>query len=214
MFREGLCRTSRAGPGPAVASRLYREDRRPGRARAADGEVPRHRDFTEGRAATHVFLLGYPRSGTTLVENILASAPDVVALEEHPTFADIDRVLVAEDGTMPDLDAVDPALLAELRGKYWQRVRGFGAEVEGRIFVDMNPYNGIKLPVIARLFPAARILIMRRDPRDVVLSCFKINFTPSLGAYALSDLEEAARHYDAMMRLIELCQASAAAGLS
>jgi tetratricopeptide (TPR) repeat protein len=164
-------------------------------------------DATEGRAATHVFLLGYPRSGTTLVENILASAPDVVALEEHPTFADIDRVLVAEDGTMPDLDTVDPALLTELRGKYWQRVKGYTGDVEGRIFVDMNPYNGIKLPVIARLFPAARILIMRRDPRDVVLSCFKINFTPSLGAYALSDLEEAARHYDAMMRLIELCRA-------
>ncbi len=159
-----------------------------------------------GAAATHVFLLGYPRSGTTLVENILASAPGVVALEEQPTFADVDQVLVADDGTMPDLDALDPALLTELRGKYWRRVRGWAGEVEGRVFVDMNPYNGIKLPVIARLFPDARILIMRRDPRDVVLSCFKINFTPSLAAYALSDLEEAARHYDALMRLIELCR--------
>ena len=54
-------------------------------------------------------------------------------------------------------------------------------DVDGRIFVDMNPFNGIKLPIIARLFPEARILIMRRDPRDVVLSCFRINFTPSAG---------------------------------
>ena len=68
-----------------------------------------------GEAAGHVFLLGYPRSGTTLVENILASAAEVVALEEHDTLADTDGILVANDGTMPDLDALDPALVADLR---------------------------------------------------------------------------------------------------
>lgn len=160
-----------------------------------------------GAAAGHVFLLGYPRSGTTLVENILASAPGVVALEEHDTLADTDGVLVANDGAMPDLDALDPALLADLRARYWSRVGRMAGEVNGRIFVDMNPFNGIKLPIIARLFPDARILVMRRDPRDVVLSCFRINFTPSAGTYAFSDLEETARHYDSLMRLIELCRA-------
>jgi len=159
-----------------------------------------------GAAAAHVFLLGYPRSGTTLVENILASAPGVVALEEHDTLADTDETLVANDGAMPDLDSLDPALLAELRAGYWRRVTRMAGDVSGRTFVDMNPFNGIKLPVIARLFPDARILVMRRDPRDVVLSCFRINFTPSPGTYAFSDLVEAARHYDALMRLIELCR--------
>jgi tetratricopeptide (TPR) repeat protein len=161
----------------------------------------------EGAAARHVFLLGYPRSGTTLVENILASAPGVVALEERETLCDTEGVLIANDGNMPDLDALDPKLLAELRHKYWERVRSWGGNVEGKVFVDMNPLNGFKLPVIARLFPEARILIMRRDPRDVVLSCFRINFVPSPAAYAFSDLEETARHYDALMRLIDLCRA-------
>jgi tetratricopeptide (TPR) repeat protein len=160
-----------------------------------------------GAAAGHVFLLGYPRSGTTLVENILASAPGVVALEEHDTLADTDETLVANDGAMPDLESLDPDLLADLRARYWARVQRMAGDVAGRLFVDMNPFNGIKLPVIARLFPEARILIMRRDPRDVVLSCFRINFTPSPGTYAFSDLEEAARHYDALMRLTELCRA-------
>jgi Tfp pilus assembly protein PilF len=161
---------------------------------------------TPGAAATHVFLLGYPRSGTTLVENILASAPGVVALEERDTLADIDRALVPNDGVMPDLDALSPELKAKLRAGYWERVRRMAGDVEGRIFVDMNPFNGIKLPVIARLFPGARILVMRRDPRDVVLSCYRINFTPSPAAFAFSELEEAARHYDALMRLTELCR--------
>ena len=166
------------------------------------GAIPQ----VDGAAARHVFLLGYPRSGTTLVENILASAPGVVALEERETLCDTEEVLVANDGTMPDFDAVDPKLLAELRRKYWERVRSWAGDVEGKTFVDMNPLNGFKLPVIARLFPEARILIMRRDPRDVVLSCYRINFVPSPSAFAYSDLEETARHYDALMRLTELCR--------
>jgi tetratricopeptide (TPR) repeat protein len=159
-----------------------------------------------GAAAGHVFLLGYPRSGTTLVENILASAPEVIALEEQDTLADTDEVLVANDGTMPDHDSLDPTLLAQLRSGYWARVRRLAGDVAGRVFVDMNPFNGIKLPIVARLFPEARILIMRRDPRDVVLSCFGLNFMPSAATYAFSDLEETARHYDALMRLTELCR--------
>ena len=161
---------------------------------------------TLGAAARHVFLLGYPRSGTTLVENVLASAPNVVALEERDTLADSDKILVANDGTMPALDSLDPALVGQLRARYWQRVSALGGDVVGKTFVDMNPFNGIKLPVIARLFPDARVLIMRRDPRDVVLSCFRINFTPSTAAWAFSELEEAARHYDALMGLTELCR--------
>ncbi|HEX9964201.1 MAG TPA: sulfotransferase [Allosphingosinicella sp.] len=159
-----------------------------------------------GAAAGHVFLLGYPRSGTTLVENILASAAEVVALEERDTLADTDEILVANDGTMPDLDSIGPDLLADLRLRYWARVRAMAGDVTGRVFVDMNPFNGIKLPIVARLFPDARILIMRRDPRDVILSCYRINFTPSPAAYAFSELEEAARHYDALMRLTETCR--------
>lgn len=166
----------------------------------ADESVP-------GAAATHVFLLGYPRSGTTLIENVLASAPDVVALEERDTLVDIDAALLANDGTMPDLDAIDPAMLRDLRTRYWARVAALaGTAVAGKVLVDMNPFNGIKLPILARLFPGARFVVMRRDPRDVVLSCFRVNFTPGAGAWAFSELEEAALHYDSLMRLIDLAR--------
>lgn len=186
---------------------------------------PSHRDFVEAvarqmpaiaperwqhppaaagdMAANHVFLLGYPRSGTTLVENVLASGPGVVALEERETLIDTDDVLIANDGAMPDLGALEPAVIERLRAAYWARVVGMAGEVAGKTFVDMNPFNGIKLPIIARLFPDAKILIMRRDPRDIVLSCYRINFTPSTAAWAFSDLAEIARHYAALMTLIE-----------
>ncbi|MES2059284.1 MAG: sulfotransferase, partial [Pseudomonadota bacterium] len=100
----------------------------------------------------------------------------------------------------------DPALVERLRATYWERVHQLGGPVEGKVLVDMNPFNGLKLPIIARLFPDARIVIMRRDPRDVMLSCFRISFTPGTAAWALSDLTEAARHYDALMRLIDRCR--------
>jgi tetratricopeptide (TPR) repeat protein len=159
-----------------------------------------------GAARTHVFLLGYPRSGTTLVENVLASAPGVTALEERDTLVATDGLLVQNDGTMPDLDTLDTGMVQRLREDYWRRVAEMGAASDGT-FVDMNPLNGIKLPIIARLFPGARILVMRRDPRDVVLSCFRINFTPSPAAWCFSDLEETARHYDALMTLTEQARA-------
>ena len=159
-------------------------------------------------AENHVFLLGYPRSGTTLVENVLASASNVVALEERNTLAEIDQTLIANDGTMQPLESLDSALIDRLRAGYWKRVSTMAGDVANKTFVDMNPFNGIKLPIIARLFPRARILVMRRDPRDVVLSCFRINFTPSPAAWAFSDLDETARHYAAQMELTELCLAT------
>ena len=77
----------------------------------------------------------------------------------------------------------------------------------GKILVDMNPMNGMKLPLIARLFPDARIIIVRRDPRDVVLSCFRQNFRVGAAALAFTSLDETARHYSATMTLTEACLA-------
>jgi tetratricopeptide (TPR) repeat protein len=195
------------GPGPGRPShRSFIDTIAAQVQRAPEMAKPRAGPPPPGAAAGHVFLLGYPRSGTTLVENILAGAPEVVALEEQDTLADSDGILIGNDGAMPDLDSVGAAVLADLRGRYWKRVRSLAGAVDGRVFVDMNPFYGVKLPIIARLFPDARILIMRRDPRDVVLSCFRINFTPGAGTWAFSDLEETALHYSALMNLIELCR--------
>jgi tetratricopeptide (TPR) repeat protein len=202
-FREVYRDALAPGPGRpshrAFVERITTQLDAPG-ARSAGDDV-------SGAAATHVFLLGYPRSGTTLVENVLASAPGVTALEERDTLAAADTALIGNDGTIADLATLDPTLRDRLRADYWHRVAAMGAATTGT-FVDMNPLNGTRLPLIAALFPAARVLIMRRDPRDVVLSCYRINFTPSPAAWCFSDLEEAARHYDALMTLTERARAT------
>lgn len=154
-------------------------------------------------ARKHVFLLGYPRSGTTLVENVLASLPGVVALEERPTLAEADMAFLAEPGGLELLAKLDAAALQPYRQAYWDKVAQAGIAAPGQCFVDMDPLKGTRLPVIARLFPDARILVMRRDPRDVVWSCFHTQFALTNAALEFTSLEAAARHYAAMMELIE-----------
>jgi Tfp pilus assembly protein PilF len=153
-------------------------------------------------AAAHVFVTGFPRSGTTLLEVVLEGHPNVVSLEENESMIEaVDEFM----GSSIDLDrlAVAPAAtLQRLRERYWQRVAVAGVDVLGKMFVDKNPLNSLKLPLIARLFPDAKIVLACRDPRDVVLSCFRHRFGMSAPIFELLTLEGAARYYDAVMQLI------------
>ena len=159
-----------------------------------------------GIFANHLFLLGYPRSGTTLVENILASSPGVVAVEERPTLREADQLFLPPGG-MARLATIGPEQADALRRNYWGRVAAATGGAQGSTFLDMDPLKGIRLPIIARLFPAARILIMRRDPRDVVWSCFRTSFALTPASMEFVTLEGVARHYDALMRHIDMCLA-------
>ena len=154
-------------------------------------------------AAGHVFLLGYPRSGTTLTEQILATIPNVVSLEEAPTLAAGEKYLTT-DG-IAALVALNDDAAAALRKDYWAVVASAGINVAGKTFIDMDPLKGPALPLIARLFPDAKVVVMHRDPRDVVWSCFRRNFIYSPATYEFTSLPRAARHYNAVMTLIRRC---------
>lgn len=154
-------------------------------------------------AQAHVFLMGFWRSGTTLLEQVLASRPDVEALEERDTLAAATRAYLANPDDLDRLAEASEADLAPLRAAYWARVRDEGADVRGKVFVDKHPLNTLRLPLIARLFPDAKILFARRDPRDVVLSCYRRRFAMSGSAYQLLTLPGAAGYYDAAMQIAE-----------
>jgi hypothetical protein len=151
----------------------------------------------------HVFLLGFPRSGTTLLEQVLASHPDVEALEERETLSDALHAFLTRPEDLDRLAVASPAELSALRTAYWARVRAEGAVVEGKVFVDKHPLNTLKLPLIAKLFPDAKILFARRDPRDVALSCYRRRFAMSGSAYQMLTLPGVAGYYDAAMRIAE-----------
>jgi Tfp pilus assembly protein PilF len=152
----------------------------------------------------HVFLLGFPRSGTTLIENVLAGHPRVVSLEERNT---LDAAVLAFLSDPRDAARFAGAASYELqsyRDDYWARVRSFGVEPAGKIFIDKNPFNTMKLPLIQKLFPNAKIIFAVRDPRDVVLSCFRRRFNLNPTTFEFLDLERAALVYDRTMRLADI----------
>ena len=151
-----------------------------------------------------IFVLGYPRSGNTLLENVLASLPGTAAIEEIPTLREADLAFLAEPDGLAQLSRLDDAGLAPYRHAYWQRAgQALGRDPAGVTLIDMDPLKSIRLPLIARLFPYAKVLLVRRDPRDVVWSCFRTSFALTNAAMDYTTLEGAARHYDALMRLTE-----------
>ena len=163
----------------------------PARPRAAD---PR----------AHVFLVCFPRSGTTLLENVLAAHPDVVSLEEKDCLERVAEPYLTSGEGLERLARIGSTEALRQREAYWSAVRAYGVEPRGRVFIDKMPLASVHLPVIARLFPNARILFAQRDPRDVVLSCFRRRFGMNASMYQLLTLEGAAAYYDSVMRLSEL----------
>jgi len=159
-----------------------------------------------GGEAGHVFLVGFARSGTTLLEQILASHAEIVALEEKPAVDPAILEFLMDDASIERLARLDEAGARHWRELYWRRVRQFGVEPAGKVFVDKLPLHTIYLPVIAKLFPQARILFARRDPRDVVISCFKHRFRGNPLTTEFTDLERTAKVYATTMRLAEIYQ--------
>jgi len=159
-----------------------------------------------GGAAGHVLLIGFPRSGTTFLEVVLDGHPGVVSLEEHELLTDGVLKFMSEPLDLAPLAHAGEGELERLRAAYWERVRAAGVDVAGKVFLDKHPLNTLKLPLIARLFPQAKILFVRRDPRDVVLSCFRRRFRMNPAMYQMLTLSGAAQFYDAVMEFADRAQ--------
>jgi tetratricopeptide (TPR) repeat protein len=157
-----------------------------------------------GAAAGHVFLIGFPRTGTTLVEVVLDGNPQVVSLEEHELLAPGVLTYMREPVNFDALARADASGLNELREGYWRATRSAGIDVTGKVFVDKHPLNTLKLPLITRLFPEAKILFAVRDPRDVILSCFRRRFQMNPSMYEFLTLPGAAAFYAAVMQFADI----------
>jgi tetratricopeptide (TPR) repeat protein len=158
-----------------------------------------------GAPQGHVFLLGFMRSGTTLLESIVGSHPRTVAIDESDFLRDAAQIFLGSDDGLDRLAGLGNENIARWRGEYWQAVHRKAGSVAGKLFLDKLPFNSVKLPLIARLFPDARVLFAIRDPRDVVLSAFRNRFAIHPDSFEFLRLADCARYYAAVMRLAELC---------
>lgn len=159
-----------------------------------------------GRPSSHTFLIGFPRSGTTLLESVVGAHPDVGISEEREGFGLALRDFMSLPDGIAQLCALSAAELQRYRSSYWTEMEAAGADVSRRVFLDKYPLNTIKLPLIARLFPESKVLFAVRDPRDVVLSCFRRRFAMNPAMYEFTGLERAARFYNAVMTFMTIAR--------
>jgi tetratricopeptide (TPR) repeat protein len=170
--------------------------------------LPRARTRTD--VAQPLFVLGFPRSGTTLLEQSLTAHPRIVAGDELPFIHEIAELMPR----LLDSPLGYPEALAELwmadhredldnvRDHYLRKVTQLGVVPEGAAwFTDKMPLNETHLGLIHLLFPEAPLLHVVRHPLDVVLSVYSNLLTH--GFYCAYALESAARHYARVMELVD-----------
>jgi hypothetical protein len=146
--------------------------------------------------------MGFPRSGSTLLDQVLDSHPNVVVMEERPPLADVHERLTALE-----VDAGNPfTRLSEeqrqaARHFYFQRVANFVDDFSGKTFIDKHPLSTAKVRIIKLLFPRARIVFALRHPCDVVLSSFMQRFVVNMAMSNFHTLAGAVKTYEAVMSL-------------
>jgi tetratricopeptide (TPR) repeat protein len=152
-------------------------------------------------SAAPVFIVGMPRSGTTLVEQILASHPQVRGGGELPFLTDLVRQIRGKgpgDFFPYAANALPQEQLADMGRQYIERLREKGGDV-ARI-TDKMPANFRFIGLIRLILPNARIIHARRDAADTCLSCFSKSFKGGIDfAYDLGELGRYWRAYDATM---------------
>ena len=152
-----------------------------------------------------VFLVGFPRSGTTLLDTVLRSHPDISVIEERPTLAPLLQALgKMEQGRGDVLGKLDADSAGELRKLYLcARARFDESQGRRRLLIDKLPLNLVHAGLIQRLFPDARFILALRHPCDCVLSGFMHNFEPNSAMASFLSLDHAAKLYDQSMGLWE-----------
>jgi tetratricopeptide (TPR) repeat protein len=149
------------------------------------------------------FLVGFPRSGTTLLDTILRSHPDVEVVEEKHMIESM-RTLIGGLATFDLLTGLSDDKIARLREAYFEELCSHVKPADNgshKLIIDKLPLNITDAGLIHRVFPDARFILALRHPCDCVLSCFMQNFELNDAMANFLTLQQSARLYDAVMSL-------------
>ena len=158
---------------------------------------PRH--SPDDGFADPTFLVGFPRSGTTLLDVILRGHPDIATLEEHPLIsAAVTALQKCTDGEPAAIETMSDNDLVRIRGAYFKaRSEYLNEEDQGRpIIIDKLPLNLIEAGFIQRIFPNAKFILALRHPCDSVLSCYMHTFKLNSAMANFLTMADAAHLYD------------------
>lgn len=146
------------------------------------------------------FMIGFPRSGTTLLDTMLGAHPQVTVLEERPALQRVlDRLKQSFGGYPEGLANVTPEHQAMLIQTYLEAAGDAGTSAG--LLLDKSPFHTVHAGLIARLFFGSPIVFVTRHPCDVAWSCFMTNFELNAGTSHFTTLETTVRLYCSVMSL-------------
>ena len=152
-----------------------------------------------------VFLIGFPRSGTTLLDTVLRSHSEISVVEEKSMLEKVVKSLNNKDD-IEDIENIKCEEIEKLVRIYFDEFeKQSGGEMK-KILIDKLPLNILNIPLINHIFPNAKFIFALRHPSDCILSCWMQNFKLNDAMANFCDLKQAVDFYCTTMEFYELCK--------
>ena len=150
-----------------------------------------------------VFLIGFPRSGTTLLDTILRSHPEIDVIEEKPLINSVELIIKSKfKYSLDELHKLSADDINFLQNHYLEILKNNSdKDKNAKILIDKFPFQTVCLPLINTLFPNAKVIFTHRNPYDTVLSCFQQSFEPNHAMANFRSIDSASEIYDLTMNI-------------
>jgi len=152
-----------------------------------------------------IFLIGFPRSGTTLIDSILRSHSKIDVIEEKPMLHKIYTKIgyLSEIADIENIDYKSAKIASEI---YLNEAKKYCKIDKNLILIDKFPLNIFEVPLIHRIFPNSKIILALRHPYDCILSCWMQNFRLNHAMANMVDLDIIVELYINAMHFFHLCK--------
>jgi Flp pilus assembly protein TadD len=149
------------------------------------------------------FLIGFPRSGTTLLDTILRTHSNIDVLEELPMLTKM-KASLGYVPTISMIENMDNTAVEIASGFYLEELKKHIEVGKNQIIIDKLPLNILELPLINQIFPEASFILALRHPLDCILSCWMQNFKLNPAMANMVELKRIVDFYDTAMSVLKL----------
>ena len=168
-------------------------------------ETPYSQSLAESSIDTPTFLIGFPRSGTTLLDTILRTHSKIDVIEEKPMLSKV-KLHLGNKLSIVDMENLTKEEVANAKEIYFKEMNNFVSIKSGGCVIDKLPLNILVVPIIHKLFPTAKYILALRHPLDSILSCWMQLFSLNPSMANMVELDRIVDFYDEAMTILELSE--------
>jgi len=168
-------------------------------------DTPYTHSLDDTSADTLTFLIGFPRSGTTLLDTILRTHSKIEVVEEQGMVSKAHHHL-GDTLSIVDIESLTEEELADAREVYFKELAKHASTSSSDCIIDKLPLNILDVPIIHKLFPTAKFILALRHPLDSILSCFMQPFKLNNSMSNMVELDRIVDFYGVAMTILELSE--------